>query len=89
MENEGKILINDKENKCVSLGEIGLDYHYDGYDEELQKSCFRAQMALAEKQEREFVAWLNKKIASMYIYIAPEFRNGEFQNKNWVKYCKQ
>ena len=47
------------------------------------------QMALAEKQEREFVAWLNKKIASMYIYIAPEFRNGEFQNKNWVKYCKQ
>lgn len=42
-------LINDKENKCVALGEIGLDYHYDGYDEELQKSCFRAQMALAEK----------------------------------------
>ena len=46
------------------------------------------QMALVEKQEREFVAWLDKKIASMYIYIAPEFKGGEFENKNWVKYSK-
>ncbi|MBR4849474.1 MAG: peptidylprolyl isomerase [Alistipes sp.] len=47
------------------------------------------EMALAEKQEREFVAWLNKKIASMYIYISPEFREGEFSNKNWVKHSKK
>ena len=47
------------------------------------------EMALAEKQEREFVAWLNKKIASMYIYISPEFREGDFSNKNWVKYSKK
>ena len=46
------------------------------------------QMALTKKQEKEFVAWLNKKIAAMYIYIAPEFRDGEFENKNWVKYSK-
>ena len=46
------------------------------------------QMALANKQEREFNQWLDKKIASMYIYIAPEFRNGDFTNKNWVKYSK-
>ena len=46
------------------------------------------QMALSDKQEREFKAWLDKKIASMYIYIAPEFRGGDFVNKNWVKYAK-
>ena len=46
------------------------------------------QMALADKQEREFRAWLDKKIASMYIYIAPEFRTAEFTNKNWVKYSR-
>ena len=46
------------------------------------------QMALSDKQEREFNAWLDKKIASMYIYIAPEFRNCDFVNKNWVKYAK-
>ena len=44
------------------------------------------QLALNEKQEREFKVWLDKKIASMYIYIAPEFRNAQFSNKNWLKY---
>ncbi|MBR5807901.1 MAG: peptidylprolyl isomerase, partial [Alistipes sp.] len=33
------------------------------------------QMALSQKQDDEFKVWLNKKMASMYIYIAPEFRN--------------
>lgn len=46
------------------------------------------QMALSQKQETEFVEWLNKKIASMYIYITPELRNSEFTNKNWLKYSK-
>ena len=46
------------------------------------------QLALSQKQEQEFIEWLNKKIASMYIYIAPEFKSAEFSNKNWVKYSK-
>ena len=46
------------------------------------------QIALSRKQEQEFTEWLNKKISAMYIYIAPEFRNEEFENKNWVKYSK-
>ena len=37
-------LINTKEkrqkNKIVALGEIGLDYHYEGYDKTLQLYCF-------------------------------------------------
>ena len=44
------------------------------------------QLALNEKQQKEFKEWLDKKIASMYIYIAPEFRNAQFSNKNWLKY---
>jgi peptidyl-prolyl cis-trans isomerase SurA len=43
------------------------------------------EMALAKKQGEEFAVWLNKKIKSMYVYISPEFRDGEFKNKNWVK----
>ena len=42
-------------------------------------------MALSAKQERVFREWLTKKIDAMYIWIAPEFRNGEFENKHWVK----
>lgn len=42
-------LIRDKSNKCVALGEIGLDYHYPETDKEMQISLFRRQMKLAEE----------------------------------------
>ena len=43
------------------------------------------EMALADKQERVFREWLTKKIDAMYVYIIPEFRDGEFENNPWVK----
>lgn len=42
-------MILDKSNKCVALGEIGLDYHYPDTDKEMQKTFFRAQMKIAER----------------------------------------
>ncbi len=42
-------------------------------------------IALEAKQERVFREWLTKKIDAMYIYIDPEYRGGEFENKHWVK----
>ena len=42
-------LIKDKANKCVALGEIGLDYHYPDTDKEMQIKLFRRQMKLAEE----------------------------------------
>lgn len=38
-----------KEKKIVALGEIGLDYHYDGVNKEHQMDFFKAQMELAEE----------------------------------------
>ncbi|MDE6594862.1 MAG: TatD family hydrolase, partial [Oscillospiraceae bacterium] len=35
--------------KTVAIGEIGLDYHYEGYDPELQKRIFEEQLDLAEE----------------------------------------
>ena len=35
--------------KTVAIGEIGLDYHYEGYDPDLQKRIFKEQLDLAEK----------------------------------------
>lgn len=43
------------------------------------------EMALNQKRERYFMEWLNKKIESMYIYIDPEYRTWEFDNKKWIK----
>ena len=46
------------------------------------------QMALEQKQQQVFEKWLNEKIEKMYVYISPEYRDGEFRNKNWVKDSK-
>lgn len=35
--------------KVRAIGEIGLDYHYDGYDAEKQKQVFTAQLLLAQE----------------------------------------
>ena len=35
--------------KVVAIGEVGLDYHYEGYDRERQISLFRAQVELANE----------------------------------------
>lgn len=42
-------MILDKENKCVCLGEIGLDYHYPDTDKEKQMLYFERQLQLAQK----------------------------------------
>ncbi len=43
------ILENRKEKKIVALGEIGLDYHYEGTDKTKQQAFFERQLSLAEE----------------------------------------
>lgn len=40
-----------KSPKVVAIGEIGLDYHYEGYDSEAQKRLFEYQIKLAQSLE--------------------------------------
>ena len=42
-----RAMILDKDNKCVCLGEIGLDYHYSDTDKEKQMLYFERQMQMA------------------------------------------
>lgn len=35
------------DEKCVAVGEIGLDYHYEGFDKDGQKRAFVSQIELA------------------------------------------
>ena len=43
------------EPKAAALGEIGLDYHYEGFDRELQHEVFIKQLELAEKLHKPVV----------------------------------
>ena len=38
-----------KDEKVVAIGEIGLDYHRDGFDAELQKELFVKQLKIADE----------------------------------------
>lgn len=38
-----------RSEKCVAVGEIGLDYHYPDPDKTMQERAFRAQILLAEE----------------------------------------
>ena len=38
---------NNNNPKVVAIGEIGLDYHYDGFDKDKQKEIFISQLKLA------------------------------------------
>lgn len=46
---EIRSMILDPENKCVCLGEIGLDYHYPDTDKEKQMRYFVRQMEMARE----------------------------------------
>lgn len=52
LENLASLIISREEarrNKIVAIGEIGLDYHYEGFDKGLQQEFFERQLGLAEK----------------------------------------
>lgn len=41
--------------KCKAIGEIGLDYHYDGYDKAKQKELFERQLIIAREVNKPVV----------------------------------
>lgn len=41
--------------KCVAIGEIGLDYHYDFSEKARQQEVFRMMLRLAKKLDKPFV----------------------------------
>lgn len=46
-ETEERLKLLCAEKKCVAVGEIGLDYHYDDTDRVKQRAAFEVQIALA------------------------------------------
>lgn len=74
-------MVGNQMSKIVKLVAI-----YPAHEASLEEDYIRLEtLALEAKQQRVFDEWLDKKIRSTYVYIAPEFRNMEFVNKEWVK----
>ena len=44
-----QLRVMSKHSKVVAIGEIGLDYHYEGYKKNIQIKCFKEQLELAQE----------------------------------------
>lgn len=56
--------INNK--KIVAVGEIGLDYHYDDTDKELQIDVLRRQLEIAKKYDKPIIFHSRDAIGDTY-----------------------
>lgn len=74
-------LMGNQMSKIVKLVEIIPAHTASLVDDYIRLE----EMALAEKQDKVFRKWLSEKIDGMYVYIDPEYRSNEFENKNWIK----
>jgi TatD DNase family protein len=67
--------------KCVAVGEIGLDYHYDHSPRDVQRHAFRTQMAIAEELGRPVVVHSREAEADTAEIL------GEFPGVTGVMHC--
>ncbi len=55
-----------KDDKVIGIGEIGLDYHYDNTDKQLQQDVFKMQIALAKKYKLPILVHSRDSIGDTY-----------------------
>lgn len=58
-----------REPKVVAIGEIGLDYHYEQPDREVQKAAFAAQLSLARQLEKPVIIHSRDATADIISYL--------------------
>lgn len=51
---------------CVAIGEIGLDYHGEGYDKEKQKDLFITQLEYAKKYNKRVIIHNRDAVNDLY-----------------------
>lgn len=71
-----------KNEKCVAIGEIGLDYHWNTENKELQKKVFISQIEIANKLELPIVIHTRNAI-----YDTLEILKDNKCNKKGVFHC--
>lgn len=64
-----------KQDKILAIGEIGLDYHYDNVDKELQKQWFISQLEIAKRGNLPVVIH-SRDAAKDTLDIIKEHHNG-------------
>ena len=72
--------IND--DKIVAIGEIGLDYHYEDTNKELQKEVFKKQLDLALKYHKPVIVHSRDAIKETYDMLSNYKLRGSIHSFN-------
>ncbi len=75
-EAERELIELSKSKKVVAIGEIGLDYHYEGYDKSLQKRVFKRQMDIARELGLPVVIHSRDADKDTFDMLKPELESG-------------
>ncbi len=70
--------------KCIALGEIGLDYHYEGYNKVKQIELFENQIYLANQMGLPIVVHLRDACGDMLDVIKG---NKNYLNNGFLMHC--
>lgn len=54
------------DSKIIAIGEIGLDYHYDGYDKNKQIAAFKRQIDIANEYNKPVIVHSRDSIQDTY-----------------------
>ena len=68
------------DDKIVAIGEIGLDYHYDGYDKNKQINIFKRQLELASKYKKPVIVHSRDAIQDTYDIMSNYKLNGSIHS---------
>ncbi len=74
-------MVGNQMSKIVKLVEV-IPAHTATLEQDYLKI---EALALEAKQNKTLEEWLTEHIRSMYVYIIPEFRSDDFENKMWLK----
>lgn len=81
-----KLISNDK---CVAIGEIGLDYHYPDFDKQKQKDIFIAQLEFAKKYNKPVIIHNRDAVSDIYEILKNYNLKGVIhcfsENLEWAK----
>ena len=70
--------------KCIAIGEIGLDYHYDGYNKEKQAYVFKTLLRLANSLNMPIVIH-SRDACKDTLDILKEHKN--YLNNGFLMHC--
>lgn len=80
--------MDDKGNRVYKV--VRLDAKLPSHPASLENDYdILLRITSEDKKNRELDKWIDKNVANMYVYIAPGYRDTNFDRKQWLEACEK